>query len=303
MSARALAVLAAAPLVLGLAACRSDGTTGPHDAQTVTVAWSRLPGRLAYSRAPATGGGGFLYVADGTRQEVRLVDSADAGQVSLFYLAWSPDGRIAYSQLPVDCCSTPWSIFAVSSDTGGAPQLLYEGGLAGSWSSDGHLAYSCLDGGLCLDGASVLRGETTVGGSRPAWERDDVHLVFALDSRPGSNGLYVLDTRDESLAPLLLAPNDSIGYFNPIPSPDGTRIAYERSVAYVPGSEIWVINADGAGAIRLTSGHNDLQPAWSPDGSEIAFIRDDEAWLMNSDGTDQARALGGRSVRSIAWSP
>lgn len=204
MSARALTVLAAAPLMLALPACGSERSTGPREAQTVTVAWSRLPGRLAYSRAPGSGGGGFLYVADGTRQEVRLVDSADAGQVSLFYLAWSPDGRIAYSQLPVDCCSTPWSIFAVSSDTGGAPQLLYEGGLAGSWSSDGHLAYSCLDGGLCLDGASVLRGETTVGGSRPAWERDEVHIIFALDSRPGSNGLYVLDTHDDSLAPSFL---------------------------------------------------------------------------------------------------
>lgn len=302
MSARALTVLAAAPLMLALPACGSERSTGPREAQTVTVAWSRLPGRLAYSRAPGSGGGGFLYVADGTRQEVRLVDSADAGQVSLFYLAWSPDGRIAYSQLPVDCCSTPWSIFAVSSDTGGAPQLLYEGGLAGSWSSDGHLAYSCLDGGLCLDGASVLRGETTVSGSRPAWERDEVHIIFALDSRPGSNGLYVLDTHDDSLAPLLLATSDSILYLDPIVSPDGTRIAYSRSVAYVAGSEIWVMNADGTGTARLTSGHNDLQPAWSPDGSEIAFIRDEEVWLMNSDGSDQARALSGTSIRSIAWS-
>ncbi|HET7621547.1 MAG TPA: hypothetical protein VFK39_06575 [Gemmatimonadaceae bacterium] len=303
MFTRAVAVLAAAPLVLGLPACGSDRSTGPHDSQTVSVAWSRLPGILAYSRAPVTGGGGFLYVADGTRQEVRLVDSADAGQVSLFYLAWSPDGRIAYAQLPVECCTTPWSIFTVSSDTGGAPQLLYEGGLAGNWSRDGHLAYSCLDGGLCLDGASALRGETTVGGSRPAWERDDVHLVFALDSRPGSNGLYVLDTRDGSVVPLLLSSNDSVGYLNPILSPDGARIAYERSVAYVPGSEIWVMNADGTGAVRLTSGHRDYEPAWSPDGSEIAFIHDEEVWLMNSDGGDAARVLDGAPIRSIAWSP
>jgi TolB protein len=267
------------------------------------VAWSRLPGRLAYSRAPGSGGGGFLYVADGTRQQVRLVDSADVGYRSLYYLAWSPDGRITYSQLPVTCCSTPWSIIAVSSDTGGVPQLLYEGGIAGSWSGDGHLAYSCLDGGLCIDGERVLCSETTVGGSRPAWERDDVHLVFALDSRPGSYGLYVLDTRSDSLAPLLLASNDSVDYFNPILSPDGGRIAFERSVAYVPGGEIWVANADGTGATRLTSDHNDTEPAWSPDGSEIAFIRNEEVWLMNSDGSDQARALSGTSIRSIAWSP
>lgn len=303
MSARALAVLAAAPLVLGLPGCGSDSSTGPRDPQTVSVTWSRLPGKLAYSRAPGTGGGGFLYVTDGTKQEARLVDSVDASQLTLFNLAWSPDGRIAYAQTSIGCCTTPWSIFVVSSDTGGTPQMLYEGGLAGSWSHDGHMAYSCLDGGLCIDGASVLRGESAVGGSRPAWERDDVHLIFALDSRPGSNGLYVLDTRDDSVAPLLLAPNDSIAFLDPILSPDGTRIAYARTVAYVSGSEIWVMNVDGTGATRLTSGHADTQPAWSPDGSEIALIRDNEAWLMNSDGSDPARVLSGTSIRSIDWAP
>jgi len=305
MSTRALAVLAAAPLVLGLSACGSDGSTGPHDPQTVSVAWSRLPGRLAYSRAPSTGagGGGSLYVADGTSKEVRLVDSADASQMTLFNLAWSPDGRIAYSQIPVDCCSTPWSIFVVSSDTGGTPQLLYEGGLAGSWSRDGRMAYSCLDGGLCLEGANVLQGETALGDSRPAWEGDGVHLIFALDSRPGSDGLYVLDTRNYSVAPVLLAPSDDVLFSDPILSPDGTHIGYVRSAAYVVGSEIWVVNVDGTGATRLTSGHIDSQPAWSPDASEIAFVRDNEAWLMNSDGSDLARVVSGTSIRSIAWSP
>lgn len=267
------------------------------------MAWSRLPGRLAFSRTPGTGGGGSLYVADGTRQKVRLVLDVDASQVTLFSLAWSPDGRISYSQLPIDCCTMPWSIFAVSSDTGGAPELLYEGGLAGSWSHDGHIAYSCLDGGLCVDGTDLLRTETTVAGSRPAWEADDVHLIFELDSRPGSDGLYVLDTRNDSLAPLLIEPNDDIFYLDPIVSPDGTRILYTQSATYTAGSEIWVMKVDGTGTTRLTNGHTDSQPVWSPDGSEIAFIRDGEAWLMGSDGSDPMRALSGASIRSLAWSP
>jgi hypothetical protein len=294
-------MLAVAPLLPALPGCGSDRATGPHDPQTVSVAWSRLPGKLAYSRAPGTGGGGFLYIADGNTQSVRLIDSADVSQNSLFYLAWSPDGRITYSQSPVDCCTTPWSIFAVS-DTGGAPRLLYEGGIAASWSRDGHLAYTCLDGALCTDGQDMLRGESAVGGSRPAWEGDETHIVFALDSRPGSDGLYALDTHDNSIAPLLVASSDSTLLLDPVFSPDGTRIAYTRSVAYVFGSEIWVANADGSGATRLTSGHTDSQPAWSPDGSEIALIRDDEAWLMNADGSDGARIVGG-TVRSLAWSP
>jgi Tol biopolymer transport system component len=53
----------------------------------------------------------------------------------------------------------------------------------------------------------------------------------------------------------------------PAVSRDGRRIAFVR------GTSIWVMRRDGSGQTRLTSGHEDWTPAWSPDGSTIYFSR------------------------------
>jgi Tol biopolymer transport system component len=54
-------------------------------------------------------------------------------------------------------------------------------------------------------------------------------------------------------------------------SPDGTRIAFDRTGPSAFG-DIWVMNADGSGQKRLTtSPGDDLGSAWSPDGEQIAF--------------------------------
>jgi Tol biopolymer transport system component len=47
------------------------------------------------------------------------------------------------------------------------------------------------------------------------------------------------------------------------------------------------MNADGTNPRRLTSGHSDWYPAWSPDGNKIAFARmdADNIFLMNADGS------------------
>src|SRR5688572_11768479 len=58
--------------------------------------------------------------------------------------------------------------------------------------------------------------------------------------------------------------------------------------------EIYVMNADGTQQTRLTrSAGEDMDPAFSPDGSKIAFAsaRDGnyEIYVMNADGTRQTR--------------
>jgi hypothetical protein len=57
-------------------------------------------------------------------------------------------------------------------------------------------------------------------------------------------------------------------------SPDGSRIVFWKTES---GSfdlgDIYVMNADGGGLVRLTQDGLNTAPAWSPDGSSIAFCK------------------------------
>ncbi len=55
-------------------------------------------------------------------------------------------------------------------------------------------------------------------------------------------------------------------------SPDGTRIVYNVGSNSYPREDpgVWVMNADGSGKARLTTGY---LPHWSPDGERIVFNR------------------------------
>jgi len=73
--------------------------------------------------------------------------------------------------------------------------------------------------------------------------------------------------------------------------------------------EIYVINADGSGATRLTdSPGGDYHPSWSPDGRRIAFYSEREGnaeiYVMNDDGTQVTRLTNDAAQDyDPAWSP
>ncbi len=74
--------------------------------------------------------------------------------------------------------------------------------------------------------------------------------------------------------------------------------------------EIYSINSDGTGLVKLTDNEVwDIQPAWSPDGTQIAFASfsdgDLEIYVMNDGGSDVAQLThnDGTEDRDPDWSP
>ena len=88
---------------------------------------------------------------------------------------------------------------------------------------------------------------------------------------------------------------------------EGARIAF---VSDRDGdSDIYVMNADGSGVVRLTKDSaEDWLPAWSPDGGRVAFASDRdgdfEIYVMNADGSGVVQ-LTDNSDHDLmpAWSP
>ena len=101
-------------------------------------------------------------------------------------------------------------------------------------------------------------------------------------------------------------------------SPDGKKIAFTSrdsacgtQQACQSSAEIWVMNADGSTAKRLTSNNEEERsPDWSPDGKKILFLcrlaagRPFEVCVMNADGRNR-EVLTENNVPELtsSWSP
>ena len=94
-------------------------------------------------------------------------------------------------------------------------------------------------------------------------------------------------------------------------APKTPKIVFSSSVNLKAkeGSDIYIMNPDGSGRIRLTR-HNpsDSEPVWSPSGKHILFTSDrdggNDLYRMNADGTNVRRVFKKWADRSNpAWSP
>jgi Tol biopolymer transport system component len=274
--------------------------TQSHQVADLQPAFSPEGARIAFVRRTNLTGRPDLYVMtaegkDRTRLTRTPVPERDP--------SWTPEGtRIVYAARTSP--SGPFRIFLAKADGSGRVQLTtQEAGSADRSpvvSPDGtRVAFvSDRDGGFPeiylnnLDGSGTSRLTTnTLIDGNPSWTPDGTRLVIERCCENGTSDLVAIDvaTRVE----VALTASTTLQEFDPVVSPDGTRIAYTAFEVGVGNIDVWVANADGTSPTRLTQDASpDLSPDWQP--LPACTIRgtggiDD---LRGTDGNDVICALG-----------
>ena len=158
------------------------------------------------------------------------------------------------------------------------------------------------------DGSGLTRLTRHRGSSfGPAWSPDGRKIVYSTDAgRRQLPRLYVMNP--DGSGKRRLAGSRTRAFGDPSWSPDGDTIAFAiiRAVENPRGfdSRIALVDADDGGNLRRLTrrgGADELNPNWSPDGTDIAFernalfpVRQSDISLMNADGSGQRRLTATR---------
>lgn len=147
------------------------------------------------------------------------------------------------------------------------------------------------------DGSHNVRIKLKSGGwDEPVWSPDGTQLAAT------NHGIFTMHADGTAVKGLTNGQDESPSW-----SPNARHIVFDRRRGHEGDWAVYRVKADGSGLVRLTAwSAEDLQPAWSPDGSKIAYLdqRDNSIDLMNPDGSGQTRiANTPPDVTGPDWSP
>jgi Tol biopolymer transport system component len=269
-----------------------ETATGIRDG--VQPAWSPNGHRIAYWGVDEQAWRDIYTTAAGETERVPVTRDVHVDHSPV----WSPDGQWLYF---ASTRGGPMAIWRVRIDerTGralGDPQAVTAGGLSEpaffSFSRDGRrmvyqelLAQSRI-GGYEFDPDRLEIGAArtpVVDGSRRLVEMDvspdGEWIVYRTED--AQQDIYVVRANGSDTRQLT---NDVAKDWAPRWSPDSRRLAFYSNAS--GRYQIWVMNRDGSGRIRLTNASvgNTYEPVWSPDGREIMYIESGvDSYIVRSD--------------------
>ena len=216
----------------------------------------------------------YLHRTSPTSREVRVMGADGSGDRALFATA------------PPGCTDVTRPAF-------NGPQL--------------RLVLPCLDAAtgattltlVELDGTVVSVVDRGAVGD-PAMAPDGLSVVYWKAAEAGQDGgeIYWASLDGSSPAGPVTAGDDRDN--DPAFSPTDNVAAFTR-----PGQGIWTVGLQvGNPVTQLTTRDGDMDPSFSPDGTQITFKRQDEVWVMDADGGNEKRVSEVGDVgTAAAWSP
>lgn len=116
-----------------------------------------------------------------------------------------------------------------------------------------------------------------------------------------SSNLHVVNSNGTGPLDLSAAPATDFG---PVWSPNGTKLAFQRTIGSAIKIDVITLPAPAATVLRSTASGLNGSPCWSPTGLRVAFSLNGGAIVVvNSNGTGATSLPGISDVRLLSWQP